>query len=165
MPFWLSAEDISLSYKKGIIIYCMAMRGIPEYIALARTILHSTRQAFCVDITNSFDLIPWLWFQLCLKWRCIQCWFDKIFDTLQAVCHGCDYYVTIESAQTICAPLLQNAQYATQVRKFCVHTPNRREKREICSDIALFYNTVEYGKSGKISRKKGNMVWYGPQSH
>ena len=36
---------------------------------------------------------------------------DEIFDTLQTVCIGCDYYVTVEYAQTICAPLLQNAQY------------------------------------------------------
>ena len=60
-----------------------------------------------------------------LKWRCIQCWFDKICDTLQAVCLGCDYYVTVECAQTICAPLLQNAQYATEVCKFSAYTRNR----------------------------------------
>ena len=50
---------------------------------------------------------------------------DEIFDTLQTVCLGCDYYVTIECAQTICAPLLQNAQYATEVRRFFAHTRNR----------------------------------------
>ena len=50
---------------------------------------------------------------------------DKIFDTLQTVCLGCDYYVTIECAQTSCAPLLQNAQYATEVRRFSAHTRNR----------------------------------------
>ena len=26
-----------------------------------------------------------------------QCWFDKIFLTLQATCYGCDYYVTIDN--------------------------------------------------------------------
>ena len=41
------------------------------------------------------------------------------------MCLGCDYYVTIECAQTICAPLLQNAQYATEVRRFSAHTRNR----------------------------------------
>ena len=50
---------------------------------------------------------------------------DEIFETLQTVCLGCDYYVTIECAQTICAPLLQNAQYATEVRRFSAHTRNR----------------------------------------
>ena len=50
---------------------------------------------------------------------------DEIFDTLQTVCLGCDYYVTIECAQTICASLLQNAQYATEVRKFSAHTRTR----------------------------------------
>ena len=50
---------------------------------------------------------------------------DEIFDTLQTVCLGCDYYVTIECAQTICAPLLQNAQYATEVRRCSAHTRNR----------------------------------------
>ena len=55
---------------------------------------------------------------------CIQL-LDEIFNTLQTVCLGCDYYVTIECAQTICAPLLQNAQYATEVRRFSAHTGNR----------------------------------------
>ena len=50
---------------------------------------------------------------------------DEIFDTLQTVCLRCDYYVTIECAQTICAPLLQKAQYATEVRRFSAHTRNR----------------------------------------
>ena len=50
---------------------------------------------------------------------------DEIFDTLQTVCLGCDYYVTIECAQMICTPLLQNAQYATEVRRFSAHTRNR----------------------------------------
>ena len=50
---------------------------------------------------------------------------DEIFDTLQTVCLGYDYYVTMECAQTICAPLLQNAQYATEVRSFYAHTRNR----------------------------------------
>ena len=50
---------------------------------------------------------------------------DEIFDTLRTLCLGCDYYVTIEFAQTICAPLLQNAQYATEVRKFSAQTRNR----------------------------------------
>ena len=56
-------------------------------------------------------------------------------------------------------------KYATQVRKVSAHTHNWREKRAIWSDIALFFITGEYGKSGEISRKKGNMVRYGPQSH
>ena len=50
---------------------------------------------------------------------------DKIFDTLQTVCLGYDYYVTTECAQTICAPLLQNTQYTTEVRRFSAHTRNR----------------------------------------
>ena len=57
---------------------------------------------------------------------------DEIFDTLQTVCLGCDYYVTIECAQMICAPLLQNAternateQNVTEVRRFSAHTRNR----------------------------------------
>ena len=50
---------------------------------------------------------------------------DKIFDKLQTVCLGCEYYVTTECAQTICTPLLQNAQYATEVRRFSAHTRNR----------------------------------------
>ena len=50
---------------------------------------------------------------------------DEIFDTLQTVCLRCDYYVTIECAQTICAPLLQKAQYATEVRRFSAHMRNR----------------------------------------
>ena len=45
--------------------------------------------------------------------------------------------------------------------KCSAHTRNRWEKRAIWSDIALFFSTVEYGKSGEIPRKKGNMVWYG----
>ena len=49
---------------------------------------------------------------------------DEMFDTLQTVCPGCDYYVTIECAQTICAPLLQNAQYAIEVRRLSAHTRN-----------------------------------------
>ena len=109
-------------------------------------------QAFCVDTTNSFHL-PWLWFHL-LSIDTVSKIFDEFFDTLQAVCHGCDYYVTIECAQTICAPLLQNAQYATQVRKFSAHTRNRREKRGLWSDIELFLNMAKVAK-------KGNMVWYG----
>ena len=61
--------------------------------------------------------------------------------------------------------VIQNTQYATQVRKFYAHSHNRQEKRGIWSDIAFFFSTGEYGISGEISRKKGNMVRYGPQSH
>ena len=140
----------------------MAMRGIPEYIAQARTILHASvgqvqygpsagnifwyprnikpcniiiiiyinRHFYfnyrgCGQILLSIDTVS----------KMYQCWFDEIFLTLQAMGYGCDYYVTIdnvswifylyatiECAQTLCAPLLHNAHYATQVRKvFCAY--------------------------------------------
>ena len=57
---------------------------------------------------------------LCIGFQCLT-----KFSILQTVCLGCDYYVTIECAQTICAPLLQNAEYATDVRRFSAHTRNR----------------------------------------
>ena len=60
---------------------------------------------FLSDISSLESLTPEILFFQSL------CWFDEIFDTLQAMCHGCDYYVIIECAQTICAPLFQNAQY------------------------------------------------------
>ena len=127
----------------------MAMRGIPEYIAQARTILHASvgqvqygpsagnifwyppnikpcniiiiiyknmnfyfNYRGCGQILLSIDTVS----------KMYQCWFDEISLTLQATCYGCDYYVTIECAQTLCAPLLHNAHYATQVRKvFCAY--------------------------------------------
>ena len=55
---------------------------------------------------------------------CIQC-LTKFSIHCKECAFGCDYYVTIECAQTICAPLLQNAQYATEVRRFSAHTRNR----------------------------------------
>ena len=77
---------------------------------------------------------------------------------IKAVCHGCDYYVTIECTQNrICAPLLQNAQYATQVRKFSAHISEIDERRGEYAPILHSSAVQGNGKRGKISRK-GYMV-------
>ena len=78
----------------------------------------------------------------------MQCWFDEIFDTLQAVCLGCDYHhVTIECVQTICAPLLRNVQYTTEVRKFSAHIRVinvRKNKIQNTQMLALQYCQLFY---------------------
>ena len=106
------------------ILYCMAMRGIPEYIAQARTILHASvgQVQYGPSAGNIFWYPPnikpcniiiiiyknrHIYFnyrgcgQILLSidtvTKMYQCWFDEIFLTLQATCYGCDYYVTIDN--------------------------------------------------------------------
>ena len=111
-----------------IILYCMAMRGIPEYIAQARTILHASvgQVQYGPSAGNIFWFPPNIkpcnmiiiiyksrhfYFnyrgcgQILLSidtvYKMYQCWFDEIFLTLQATCYGCDYYVTIDNVSWI----------------------------------------------------------------
>ena len=100
------------------------MRGIPEYIAQARTILHASvgQVQYGPSAGNIFWYPPNIkpcniiiiiyknrhfYFnyrgcgQILLSIDTVskmyQCWFDEIFLTLQATCYGCDYYVTIDN--------------------------------------------------------------------
>ena len=106
------------------ILYCMAMRGIPEYIAQARTILHASvgqvqygpsagKIFWCPPNIKPCNIIIIIYKnrhfyfnyrgcgQILLSIDTVskmyQCWFDEIFLTLQATCYGCDYYVTIDN--------------------------------------------------------------------
>ena len=81
------------------------------------------------------------------------CWFDEIFDTLQAMCHGCDYYVIIECAQTICAPLFQNAQYGLMFGGWNRHCAcAQRKKKQYKTSKQQRQRNIKQGIRAHITR-------------
>ena len=123
-------------------ILCRQHKFISLTVAVRGSILLS------IDTVSKMKMHP------VLVWR-------KFSLTLQATCHGCDYYVTIECAQTISAPLLQpralrDSHCTSSLRILCVIDEGRGRY-----GLILHSSSVYIGIWQKVAKFPGRRaVWF-----